>query len=292
MKPPPFDYHDPRSLDDALDLLAGKENAKLLAGGQSMMPMLNMRFVQPDDIIDLNRIPELSSITEDGGRVRIGAMTRQYMLERSPVIRDRCPIIIEALRYVGHIQTRNRGTIGGSLCHLDPSAELPTVAQGLDATVHVSSKRGARTLAMTEFPAFYMTPAIEPDEIVTAVEFEPWPDGHGYAFLEFARRHGDFAIVGVAVMVALASDGSVSRASVTLGGVGSGPLRCSAAEKIAIGSDGGDAAMREAAETCRDIDAMEDVHVSAAYRCQLAATLTRRALRMAYDRAANREAVA
>ena len=291
MKPPPFDYHDPRSLDDALGLLAEKENAKLLAGGQSMMPMLNMRFVQPDNIIDLNRIPELSSITKTGGRVRIGAMTRQCMLERSQVIRDRCPIMIEALRHVGHIQTRNRGTIGGSLCHLDPSAELPTVAQALDATIHVQSKRGARTLAMADFPAFFMTPAIEPDEMVTAVEFEPWADGHGFAFLEFARRHGDFAIVGVAVLVKLAADGSIGRASVTLGGVGQAPLRCTAAEALVTGSDGGDAILREAAETCRDIDTMEDVHVSAAYRRQLAATLTRRALRMACDRA-NGEAVA
>ncbi len=291
MKPPPFDYHDPRSLDDALGLLAEKENVKLLAGGQSMMPMLNMRFVQPDNIIDLNRIADLSSINENGGRIRIGAMTRQCMLERSQVIRDRCPIMIEALRHVGHIQTRNRGTIGGSLCHLDPSAELPTVAQGLDATIHVQSKRGARTVAMADFPAFYMTPAIELDEIVTAIEFEPWPDGHGFAFLEFARRHGDFAIVGIAALVALAGDGSIRRASVTLGGVGPGPLRCTAAEAIVTGSDGNDAALREAAETCRDIDAMEDVHVSATYRRQLAATLTRRALRMAYDRA-NGETVA
>jgi len=252
---------------------------------------LNMRFVQPDNIIDLNRITELSSISEDSGRVRIGAMTRQSMLERSRVIRDRCPIMIEALRHVGHIQTRNRGTIGGSLCHLDPSAELPSVAQGLDATIHVQSKRGARTVAMADFPAFYMTPAIELDEIVTAIEFEPWPDGHGFAFLEFARRHGDFAIVGVAAMVALAGDGLIRRASVTLGGVGPGPLRCAAAEAIVTGTDGNDAALREAAETCCKIDPMEDVHVSATYRRQLASTLTRRALRVAYDRT-NRERVA
>lgn len=291
MKPPPFHYHDPRSLDDALGLLVEKENAKLLAGGQSLMPMLNMRFVFPDDVIDLNRITELAFIREDGGRIRIGAMTRQTSLERSELIRNQCPIIIEALRHVGHLQTRNRGTIGGSLCHLDPSAELPTVAQGLDATIQVQSKRGARTLAMADFPAFFMTPAIEPDEIVTAIEFEPWPKGHGFAFVEFARRHGDFAIVGVATLLELSADGTVSRASITLGGVGPAPVSCSAAERIVTGSNGSDAAISEAAETCREIDALEDVHVTAAYRRHLAATLTRRALRKAYDRASGETAV-
>ena len=285
MKPPPFHYHDPRSLDDVLGLLAEKENAKLLAGGQSLVPMMNMRFVFPDDLIDLNHIPELASIGEDGGRVRIGAMTRQCMLECSEVIRERSPIIVEALRHVGHIQTRNRGTIGGSLCHLDPSAELPTVAQGLEATIHVQSKRGARTLAMADFPAFFMTPAIEPDEIVTAVEFAPWPKDHGFAFVEFARRHGDFAIVGVAALLVLSENGSISRASITLGGIGQAPVRCTAAEEITTGSDGSDTAMLEAAETCRGIDAMDDVHVTGVYRRQLAVALTCRALRRAYDRA-------
>jgi carbon-monoxide dehydrogenase medium subunit len=285
MKPPPFKYHDPRSLDDALGLLAEKENAKLLAGGQSLMPMMNMRFVFPDDIIDLNRIPELASIREDDGRIRIGAMTRQNTIACSKVIRQRCPILIEALRHVGHIQTRNRGTIGGSLCHLDPSAELPTVSSGLDATIHVQSKRGARTLDMSEFPAFYMTPAIEPDEIVTAVEFAPWPKGHGFAFVEFARRHGDFAIVGVAVLLELSAEGSVNRASITLGGVGPAPVRCAEAEQIVTGSDGSDSAIHESAATCGEIDAMDDVHITAVYRRHLAEILVRRALRKAYVRA-------
>lgn len=290
MKPPPFKYHDPTNLDDALALLAEKDNAKLLAGGQSLMPMLNMRFVFPDDVIDINRIPELSGINEAGGRVRIGAMTRQHTLESSPVIRNRCPVMSEALLHVGHIQTRNRGTIGGSLCHLDPSAELPTVACGLDAEIEIQSNRGTRTLAMSDFPAFYMTPAIEPDEIVTAVTFEPWQQDHGFAFVEFARRHGDFAMVGVAAMLEVSADGSVSRASITLGGVGQAPLRCTAAEHIMTDSDGSEAAAVEAAETNRDIDAMDDVHVSAAYRRHLAVALTRDALRKAYGRATGKQA--
>lgn len=288
MKPPPFHYHDPRSLDDALSLLVEKEDAKILAGGQSLIPMLNMRFVFPDDVIDLNRIPELASIRVDGERIQIGAMTRQSTLERSEVIRSHCPIIVEALRQVGHIQTRNRGTIGGSLCHLDPAAELPTVAQGLEATIHVQSKRGKRTLSMAEFPSFFMTPAIEPDEIVCSIEFKPWSKDHGFAFVEFARRHGDFAIVGVATLLELSVDGMVSRASITIGGVGQAPVRCAAAEKIITGSKCSDAAINEAAASCREIDAMDDVHASAAYRRSLAVGLTRRAIKKAYDRT-NRE---
>ena len=288
MKPPPFHYHDPRNLDQALDLLAGRDNAKLLAGGQSLMPMLNMRFAQPDDIIDLNRIEELSFVRQTaGGIIEIGAMTRQRELKDAAVIRDRCPLMCEALRLIGHRATRNRGTIGGSLCHLDPSAELPVVAMALDATVYIKSRRGARTLPMAEFPAFYMTPAIEPDEIVTKISFEPWPAGHGAAFVEFARRHGDFAVVAVAVLLESDGDGAIRRSSVVLGGVGPGPLRCAAVEAAVTGSRGG-SAFQEAAAACREIDAMEDVHASSDYRRHLAEVLTRRALDSAWVRAGAR----
>ncbi|MDX1513974.1 MAG: xanthine dehydrogenase family protein subunit M [Gammaproteobacteria bacterium] len=287
MKPPPFSYHDPRSLDDALELLVSLDDAKLLAGGQSLMPMLNMRFIMPEHVIDLNRIPDLSAIEENGGGIRIGAMVRQSELEFSDLIRSRCPLMSEALRLVGHRPTRNRGTMGGSLCNLDPAAELPVVAAALDARIGVRSGRGERSLAMSEFPAFYMTPAIEADEIVTHVEFDPWPKGHGFAFVEFARRHGDFAIVAAAALVVLEGDGTVSRASITLGGVGFGPLRCSDAETAVVGSGGGEEIFRKAAETCRGIDAMEDVHASSAYRRHLAETLVYRALQSAFDRAAS-----
>jgi len=284
MKPPPFHYHDPQSLGEALTLLASRDNAKLLAGGQSLMPMLNMRFAQPDDIIDLNRIQELSFVRESGGGIEIGAMTRQCELEEAAVIRDRCPLMYEALRSIGHRATRNRGTIGGSLCHLDPAAELPAVAMALDATIHVRNQGGERTLPMAEFPAFYMTPAIEPDEIVTKISFEPWPERHGAAFVEFARRHGDFAVVAAAVLLELGDDGAIRRASVVLGGVGPGPLRCAAVEAAVTGSRGG-LAFQEAAATCREIDAMEDVHAPSAYRQHLAEVLTHRALESAWARA-------
>jgi carbon-monoxide dehydrogenase medium subunit len=287
MKPPPFKYHDPRTVADTLALLAGQENAKLLAGGQSLMPMLNMRFVLPDHVIDINKVDGLSYIRESGGKVAIGAMTRQRDLEYSPVIEKRLPIMREAILNVGHRQTRNRGTIGGSLSHLDPSAELPIVSAALDATVHVESKRGKRDIAMADFPAGYMSPAIELDEMVTGLTYTPWPDGHGWGFIEFSRRHGDFAIVAAAVMLDVQPGGRIARASVTVGGVGPSPVRCTEAEKALTGQAGNEEAFRTAAETCRKIDAMEDVYAPAWYRQHLAAVLTRRAMVKAFGRAAN-----
>lgn len=289
MKPPPFQYHDPRSIDQALELLTTKENAKVLAGGQSLMPMLNMRFIFPDNVIDLNCIPELNEIREQNGYIWIGAMTRQYELERSKLIRTRCPILSEALLLVGHIQTRNRGTIGGSLCHLDPSAEIPIILHGLDAKIHAVSNRGARTIAMADFPAFYMTPAIESDEIVSAIEIQPWSENHGSAFVELARRHGDFALVGVAALLELSQDNLISRASITLGGVGSSPVRCVAAEKTLTGSGGDTSNINEAALACSEIEAMEDAHATATYRQKVAVALTRRAIQKAYNRAKEKQ---
>ena len=285
MKPPPFRYHDPTSLDEALDLLAPLDNAKLLAGGQSLMPMLNLRLAFPDDVVDLNRIEGLAYVRESGSRVSIGAMTRQREVERSDLVGRVCPILHEALAQVGHRQTRNRGTVGGSLCHLDPSAELPAVAAALDATIHVRRRGGARTLPMSELPAFYMTPAIEPDEIVTAIAFEPWPPGHGYAFVEFARRRGDFAVAGVAVLLDAGADGVIRRASIALGGVGEGPIRCREAEAALVGTGADAASLDEAARICGEVEAMEDVHASSAGRRHLARVLARRALDRAHRRA-------
>ena len=192
MKPPPFSYHDPRTIGDVLALLGRLDNAKLLAGGQSLMPMLNMRFVQPDHVIDLNRTDGLSFIREVDGALEVGAMTRQRDLEFSDAVARRCPLLGEAIRLVGHRQTRNRGTLGGSLCHLDPAAELVSVAAALDATVMVAGPNGQREIPFAAFPVAYMTPAIEPNELLTAVRLPIWPKGHGFAFIEFARRHGDF----------------------------------------------------------------------------------------------------
>src|SRR5262245_38089742 len=235
MKPPPFSYHDPRSVADAVGLLNRLENAKLLAGGQSLMPMLNFRFVQPDHIIDLNRVEGLSYIREAQGALEIGAMTRQRDLEFSDVIRARWPIMHEALLQVGHRQTRNRGTIGGSLCHLDPAAELVSLATGYDATVTVAGPNGKRDIAFGEFPVAYMTPAIELNEMVTGIRFPQWAPGHGYAFVEFSRRHGDFAITSAAALLEGNAAGKITRASITIGGMGTAPVRARELEQAIIG---------------------------------------------------------
>ena len=200
MKPPPFSYHDPQTVSEAVRLLGSLDNAKLLAGGQSLMPMLNFRFVLPDHVIDLNRVEGLSYIRESGDTLEIGAMTRQRELEFSNPARARWPIMHEALLQVGHRQTRNRGTIGGSLCHLDPAAELVTLATAYDATVTVVGPNGQREIAFADFPAAYMAPSIELNELVTAVRFPRWSPNHSYAFIEFSRRHGDFAITSAAVL--------------------------------------------------------------------------------------------
>jgi aerobic carbon-monoxide dehydrogenase medium subunit len=288
MKPPPFSYHDPRTVADTVGLLGSLENAKLLAGGQSLMPMLNMRYVLPDNIIDLNRVDGLDYIREQNGSLEIGAMTRQRDIEFSDAVRERCPIMHEAVRQIGHRQTRNRGTLGGSLCHLDPSAELVTLAAALDAKVSVAGRNGSRSINFAEFPVAYMTPAIELDEMVTGATFPCWPRGHGYAFVEFARRHGDFAIVSTAVLIEEDSNGKVTRASVTLGGMGPAPVRASEVERALIGETVEEKRMREICETLRKLDAIEDIHAPTSYRQQLATVLPRRALIKAHERIAQR----
>ncbi len=278
MKPPRFGYHDPYTLAEAIDLLASLDNAKLLAGGQSLMPMLNMRYVLPDHIVDLNRVSDLSFIREHDGHVEIGAMTRQRELEKSQLLEKLCPLMRKALRQVGHQQTRNRGTIGGSLCHLDPAAELPAVAAALDATVHVSSLRGSREIPIAEFPAFYMTPSIEADEIVTLIKFKPWPPSHTSTFIEFSRRPGDFAVVGVAALMDLSDEGVVRKIALATAGLGPAPQRCTVAEEILMGLQINDELISKAADTCQEFKAMEDIHASADYRRHLASELIKRAV--------------
>jgi carbon-monoxide dehydrogenase medium subunit len=290
MKPPPFRYHDPRSIDDVVALLGGLDNAKLLAGGQSLMPMLNMRFVLPDHIIDLNRVEGLDYIGETEHDLSIGAMTRQRDLEYSDVIARRCPLMHEAIRLVGHRQTRNRGTLGGSLCHLDPSAELVACAAALEATVTVQGPNGAREIAFAEFPVAFMTPAIELNELVTAVRFALWPPGHGHGFVEFTRRHGDFAIVSAAALLTENTNGEITRASVTIGGVGVAPIRVGAVEAALLGQQPDDKRLHEASEFCRAFDAIDDVHASSSYRQHLATVMARRALELARGRLPSRAA--
>lgn len=282
MKPPPFIYHDPATVPEAIALMARLENAKLLAGGQSMMPMLNMRYLMPDHLIDLNKIGALAGIDELGDRIRIGAMTRQREMARSDLLAERCPIIAEALHHVGHRQTRNRGTFGGSLAHLDPAAELPLVASVLDAIVHIAGPDGDRDLPFAEFPLAYMMPALAADELLTHVTLAPWQPGHGWAFEEFARRHGDFAIAAVAVLLEIDGDGAIDRVAISIGGVTEIPLRLKEAELLLKGAKSDRFA--DASAVAGRIESFEDIHASADYRCHLAGVLLERALLTAYDR--------
>jgi aerobic carbon-monoxide dehydrogenase medium subunit len=293
MKPPPFSYHDPTTVSETVALLDRLENAKVLAGGQSLMPMLNMRFVLPDHIVDINRVEGLSYIRESNGggqgALEVGAMTRQRDLEYSDAVRTHWPIMHEALQQVGHRQTRNRGTMGGSLCHLDPAAELVSLALGYDAVVSIAGPKGTRELPFAEFPVAYMTPAIEANEVVTAVRFPRWAANHGYAFVEFSRRHGDFAITSAAVLLEGDGKGRIGRASVTMGGMGTAPVRARELEQAITGQVATPELFREACESCRKLEAHDDVHAPASYRQHLAAVLSRRALEKAHARLLERQ---
>lgn len=285
MKPAAFTYHDPRTVEDLVGLLARLDNAKLLAGGQSLGALLNLRLVMPDHLIDLNRIAELDSLSASPERLEIGAMTRQRALETSAEVGRLCPILGEALAQVGHFQTRNRGTFGGSLAHLDPSAELPGIAALYDATLTVTGPRGSREVPMAQWGQGYMTPDLGPDEVLTRVVLPLWPEPHGYAFLEFARRHGDFAIAGVACLLALDASGRITRAAIALIGVAYAPLRLVAAEQILAGEAPTDEVLKAAAAEAERIEAIEDAYITASYRKRLARVLTTRTLARAADRA-------
>ena len=284
MKSAPFQYHDPATVDDVVGLLATHEDAKLLAGGQSLMSMLNFRFVQPDHLVDLNGVGDLFGIEDDGSRLRIGAMTRQASLKESAEVARRLPVMSEALNWVGHFQTRSRGTIGGSLCNLDPAAELPVVALLHDAELDVKGPDGTRQVPIAEWPLAYMMPSIGPDEVLTSLSLPYWSEGHGYAFEEFARRHGDFAIVAIGCLLAI-DNGTIFRVSLALGGGQETPYRLTACEEALLGQPASAETFQAAAAIARQQEAMSDAYISSAYRQRLAGVLTSRALTKAAARA-------
>ncbi|MBI4593889.1 MAG: xanthine dehydrogenase family protein subunit M [Candidatus Rokubacteria bacterium] len=286
MKPPRFDYHAPASLDEALGLLARYGgDGKVLAGGQSLMPLLNFRLSRPAALIDLNRIPALAYIKEEDGRVRLGAMTRQRVIEFSPVVAKALPLLLEATKLVGHLPIRTRGTIGGSIAHADPSAEYPAVLTALEGQVVARCARGERVLAPAVFFQTYLTTSLAPVEILTEVRLPAMPAGAGYAFEELSRRHGDFAIVGIAAVVVRAG-ARCTKARLATAGAGPVPVRLRAAEEIlerdGLGDQAVDAAARRAAEL---VEPDSDIHASADYRRHLTSVLTRRALTRAIARA-------
>jgi carbon-monoxide dehydrogenase medium subunit len=285
MKPAPFDYVAPRSIEEALrELARGGPEAKILAGGQSLVPLLNFRLARPSLLVDLNRIPELNYLTPREDGIAIGAMTRQVQVERDATLVQSQPLLVEAIRWVGHPAIRTRGTIGGSLAHADPAAELPAVAVCLDAQLSVRGPRGRRTVRAEDFFQGYLTTELEPDEMLVETWLPPLRPGTGQAWLEFARRHGDFALVGVAVSLSLDGE-SVRDARIVLTGVGGKPVRAREAETVLVGGSVPErvGATADAARTAIEPEA--DIHASKEFRAHLAGVLTERAIRLAYDRA-------
>ncbi len=286
MKPPRFDYRAPESLDEALDLLADSgPDARILAGGQSLVPVLNFRLARPGLLIDINRIAELAGIDDKDDRLVIGATARQRAIEMSTVVARAVPLLHEATRYVAHLPIRTRGTVGGSIANADPAAEDPAVAAALEATMVCRSRRGERRIAAAGFFVDVLTTALKPDEMLVAVEFPKIPDGAGAAFAEISRRDGDFALAGVAAQLVLV-DGRVRDARIAACGVGPAPLRFRDAEEVLLDSACEPEAIEAAADAvAASADPHDDVHASAAYRRQLAAAMARRALNDAHARA-------
>jgi aerobic carbon-monoxide dehydrogenase medium subunit len=289
MKPAPFEYHAPTSLDEAVALMSTLDNAKAIAGGQSLVAMMNFRYAMPDHLIDLGNVAGLSGLHFDAQTLRIGSMTRQRELEFSAALANKVPLLKAALAHVGHRQTRNRGTLGGSLAHADPAAELPTVCLVLDAEIEIAGANGTRIVPMREFTAGFMTTALGYDEILLAVHIRPWREGHGYSFQEYARRHGDFAVAGAAVLLDANNDGVVERAAVALCGVTDRPIRRDEAEAALVGRHLDDSVIARAASLAGDVEATADIHADATYRRHLARVLTTRALHEASSRMKTRK---
>ena len=287
MKPPRFEYLAPASLDEALALLAEHgDSAKILAGGQSLVPLLNFRLVRPAYLVDLNDIPGLAYIRQDDGHVAIGALTRQRALETSTLVRERLPLLADAMPQIGHVQIRNRGTIGGSLAHADPAAELPAVVAALDGELVVRHAGGERVLRAEEFFVAYLTTALDPTELLVEVRLPVVPPRTGTAFLEVSRRHGDFALVGVAASLTLDDAGICTRCSIALTAVGPAPVVAREAAQRLVG-------VRPTIEALEDVGRLAaanlrpdgDLHASSQYRRHVAGVLTRRALARALERA-------
>ncbi len=279
MKPASFDYHSPTSIDDALGILRRHQgDARVLAGGQSLVPMMNFRLAAPAAIVDLNRIPHLAGIEVADGVVRIGAMARQRQIEFAPLIEEKLPLLREAMRWVGHLPTRTRGTIGGSIAHADPSAEIPMVLQALAGEVVVRGPQGERRIAAPDLFQAPLTTSLAADEIITEVRFPVMPPEARHAIEEFARRKGDFAIAAIAVM--LVRDGErCATVRIATGGIGPVPVRLREAEAILEERGLGEAAIAAAAETAAErVEPMSDQNASADFRRHLTAVLTRRAV--------------
>jgi len=286
MKPAKFDYYDPTTIDEALGLLAQfGDQARPLAGGQSLVPLMNFRLIRPAHLVDLNSVNELSYLRADDGTLRIGATTRQRELERSTEIAERWPLLQEATSFVGHIQIRNRGTVGGSLAHAFPSAELPVAMVTLDASFVLRSPGNQRTARAEDFFLSFMSTVLEPGELLTEISVPPLPVNAGWSYQEVSRRHGDFALAGAASVIALDANGAIHHARLTL--TGTTPIRAREAEEFLVGKEPSELLVREAARRATEnLEQDSDIHASADYRRDACAVLARRALMQAAVRAA------
>lgn len=291
MKPAPFEYLAPDSLDAALEALAGSGgnggDTKLLAGGQSLIPVMNFRLAQPAFLVDLNRVRELDYVREMDGGLRIGAMTRQRTLERDPLIARLSPLLAETVPFIAHPQIRNRGTVGGSLAHADPAAELPAVAVALDARFRLRRTGGERWVEARDFFNGLFSTMLEPDEMLVEVALPAPPPRTGWAFLEVARRHGDYAQVGVAARVTLDDAGKCREARLVYLSVGDGPVEARGAAGLLAGTGLGDEAIAAAADKASrdEMEPTGDIHASADFKRHLARVVTGRVLRRAFARA-------
>lgn len=291
MKPAAFDYFAPKSIDEALALLAEHGyDAKPLAGGQSLVPTMNFRLAQPGVLVDLNGIDDLFFVAASGDGLRIGAMTRQRTVERSPLVQARAPLIHEAMPHIAHPQIRNRGTFGGSLAHADPAAELPALAVALGAKLRVQSSRGERWIDATDFYVGLFATDLQPDELLVEIAIPDLPPRTGWAFDEVSRRHGDYAMAGAAAIVTLDESGAVAAARLVYLSIGDFPTPAVQAEQALLGQHPTADAIRAAAEAAaaHDIDPIGDIHASADYRRHLAKVLAARVLAKAAERAKER----
>ncbi len=285
MKPAAFSYHRPASLEEALVLLARTGNAKVIAGGQSLGPMMNMRLAAPAALVDLNDLTEMSYVRDAGDMLEVGALTRHHQVEESELIRSSCPLLAQAARTIGHYAIRQRGTLGGSLAHADPSAQLALVAVTLDAQINIVSVRGQRTVRASDFFLAVMATALEPDEVIRSVCFPKATSQEGTEYLPFNRRHGDFAIVAVATTVTL-HEGRVASLRLGLSGISPVPVAYGALASQFAGRTPDAAWIAELARAARDAVAPEDdARIPAVYRKELTETLVQRAMARALERA-------
>jgi CO/xanthine dehydrogenase FAD-binding subunit len=286
VKPSSFEYVAPRSLDEAIQSLSAYGGAaKVLAGGQSLVPLMNLRLAAPEVLVDINGLRELGGLSAWDGGLSVGALVRQSTLERADLVRQRAPLLAETSALVGHPAIRHRGTVGGSLAHADPAAEPPAAMLALDATFIARGPRGERSLPVADFFSGYLTTVLQPDELLTEIRIPGVPPRTGSAFVEMARRSGDFAICGAAVLVTLNSSGRCDRVRIALCGVGTGPVRARRVEEALMGElPQGDVLVAAAQRVVDEIDPPSDIHGSAAYRRKLAIVMTRRAVELAAQR--------